>query len=155
MSHKVTEQQRRATENTSPDIILELDMTVYTPQNRFLANRRNNARFIRHVMTKLENVGVVCSQSPADADHMSSNTALTAAKLLDKPVVLVGNYTDLLVMLIDKQFFFHGYIQAIYAPIAVQYFAFIRHTMQCMTTSGITSFLFTHFLDMIPFRHCT
>ena len=106
MSHKVTEQQRRATENTSPDIILELDMTVYTPQNRFLANRRNNARFIRHVMTKLENVGVVCSQSPADADHMSSNTALTAAKLLDKPVVLVGNYTDLLVMLIDKQVFF-------------------------------------------------
>ena len=45
------------------------------------------------VMTKLENVGVVC---PADAAHMSSNTALATAKLLDKPVVLVGNDTDLL-----------------------------------------------------------
>ena len=56
-------------------------------------------------MTKLENVGVVCSQSPTDADHMSGNTALTAAKLLDKPVVLVGNDTDLLVMLIDKAIF--------------------------------------------------
>ena len=53
-------------------------------------------------MTKLENVGVVCSQNPADADHMISNTALTAARLLDKSVVLVGNDTDLLVMLIAK-----------------------------------------------------
>ena len=52
-------------------------MAVSTSQN--LANRRNKARFIGHVMTKLENVGVVCSQSPADADHMCSNTSLTAA----------------------------------------------------------------------------
>ena len=42
MSTKVAEQQRRATQNTSPDIIFELDMTVSTLQNRFLANRRNN-----------------------------------------------------------------------------------------------------------------
>ena len=48
---------------------------------------------------------VVCSQSPADADHMSSNTVLSAAKLLDKPVVLVDNDTDFLVMLIDKAIF--------------------------------------------------
>ena len=53
-------------------------------------------------MTKLENVGVVCSQRPTDAEHMISNKALIAAKLLDKPVVFVGNDTDLLVMLIDK-----------------------------------------------------
>ena len=105
MSTKITEQYRRATQNTSPDIIFELNMTVFTPQNCFQANGRNKAQFIGHVMTKLENVGVVCSQSLADADHMSSNTALTAAELLDKPVVLVGNDTDLLVMLIDKAIF--------------------------------------------------
>ena len=117
MSTKVTEQLGRATQNTSPDIILELEMTVSTPQNRFLANRSNKAQFIGHVRTKLENVGVVCSQSPADVDHMSSNTSLTAAKLLDKPVVLVGNNTHLLVMLIDKAIFY-GYIHvhAIYPP---------------------------------------
>ena len=40
------------TQNTSPDIIFELDMTVSTPQNRFLANQGNKARFIGHVMTK-------------------------------------------------------------------------------------------------------
>ena len=83
MSTKVTERQQRATQNISPDIIFELDMTVSTPQNRFLANRRNKARFIGHVLTKLDNVGVVWSQSLADTDHMSSNTSLTAATLLD------------------------------------------------------------------------
>ena len=35
MSTKVTEQQGMATQNTSPDIIFELDMPVSTPQNRF------------------------------------------------------------------------------------------------------------------------
>ena len=103
MSTKVTEQQQRDTHNTYPDIIFELDMTVSTPQNRFLANRRNKARFIGHVMTKLENVGVVCS--PADADHMINNTSLTVAKPFDKPVVLGDHDTDLLVMLIDKPIF--------------------------------------------------
>ena len=77
-------------------------MTIFTPQNRFLANRRNKGRFIGHEITKLENVGVVCSQGPADADHMIINTALTAGKLLDKPIVLIGSDTDLLVMLIYK-----------------------------------------------------
>ena len=51
MSTKVTEQQGRAIQNTSPDIILELEMTVSTPQNRFLANRSNKAQFIGHVRT--------------------------------------------------------------------------------------------------------
>ena len=91
MSTKLPERQRRATQNTSPDNIFELDMTVSTTQNCFLVNRRNKARFIGHVMFKLENVGVVCSLSPADAEHMCSNTAMTAAKLLVNPVVLVGN----------------------------------------------------------------
>ena len=89
----VAEQQRRATQNTSPDLIFELDMTFFT---HFLVNRRNKARFIGHVMTKLENVGVICSQSPTYVVHMISNTALRAAKLLDKPVILIGNDTDLL-----------------------------------------------------------
>ena len=54
ISTKVADQQRRATQKTSPDIIFELDMTVSTHQNRFLTNRRKKARFIGHLMTKLE-----------------------------------------------------------------------------------------------------
>ena len=81
-------------------------------------------------MTKLENVGVVCSQSPTDADHMISNTALTTAKLLDKPVVLVGNDTDLLVMLIDKTItLIDIHMQFSLHPLL--YFAFMRYRMLC------------------------
>ena len=57
MSTKVAEQQRRATQNTSPDIIFKLDMTVSTHQNLFLANRHCKARFIGHLMTKLKMLG--------------------------------------------------------------------------------------------------
>ncbi|KAL8607718.1 hypothetical protein ACOMHN_039391 [Nucella lapillus] len=102
MSTKVAEQQRRAIKNVSPDILFELDMSVTTHQNLFLANRRNKARLITKLMPKLESSDVTCSQSPADADYLISNTALTSANLLDRPVVLVGTDTDLLVMLVDK-----------------------------------------------------
>ena len=125
-------------------------MTISTPQNRFLANRCNKGQFIGHELTKLENVGVVCSQGPAYADHMIINTALTAEKLLDKPIVLVGSDTDLLVMLIDKAIpLMDIYMQfSLHSPI--HYFAFMRYRMLCMT-----SFLLTHLLDAIPFRYCT
>ncbi|KAL8606327.1 hypothetical protein ACOMHN_050807 [Nucella lapillus] len=102
MSTKVAEQQRRAIKNVSPDILFELDMSVTTHQNLFLANHRNKARLITKLMPKLESSDVTCSQSPADADYLISNTALTSANLLDRPVVLVGTDTDLLVMLVDK-----------------------------------------------------
>ena len=151
MATKVTEQQRRATQNTSHDIIFELDMTLSTPQNRFLANRRNKARFFGHVMTKLENFGVVCSQSPVDADHMSSNTALTATKLLDKPVVLVGNETDLLVMLIDKAIFLMDiYMQFSPHPPTIFCIHKTQDALHANVRNLITSFLLTHLLDAIP-----
>ena len=102
MSTKVAEQQRRAIKKVSPDILFELDMLVTTPQNLFLANRRNKARLITKLMPKPESSDVKSSQSPADADYLISNTALTSANLLDRPVILVGTDTDLLVMLVDK-----------------------------------------------------
>ena len=111
--------------------------------------------FIGHVMTKLENVGLVCSQSPADADHMISNTALAAAKLLDKPIVLAGNDTDLLVMLIDKAIpLVYIYMQFSLHPPTI-FCNHEIHIQDVMSTSGIPSSLLTHLLDAIPFRHCT
>lgn len=102
MSTKVTEQRRRTVQNVSPDIIFELDMKVSTSQSLFLNNRQNKARLITMLMVKMENSGVLCSQAPADADYLISNTALASATVQDRPVILVGNDTDLLVMLVDK-----------------------------------------------------
>ena len=53
-------------------------------------------------MHQLNKNNVLCSQSRADVDHMIAHTALHSAALLDRTIVLVGNDTDLLVMLIDK-----------------------------------------------------
>ena len=64
MSTKIIEQQRRATQSSSPDIIFELDLTVSTHQNRFLANRRNTSRFIGHTMTKLKMLGSYVASVP-------------------------------------------------------------------------------------------
>ena len=102
MSTKVAEQQRRATQHMSPDILLEPEMVASTPQNQFLGNRHNKARFIARLVATLDNAGISCSQSTGDADHLISSTALTAAHIMDRPVILVGNDTDLLVMLVDK-----------------------------------------------------
>ena len=93
--------QRRATQNASPDILFEPDMLASTPQSLFLGNRGNKARLISHKMTKMEVAGISCSQSRADAAHQICTTALTAAHIIQRPVVLVGTDTDLLVMLID------------------------------------------------------
>ena len=53
-------------------------------------------------MHQLNKNNVLCSQSRADADHMIAHTVLHSAALLDRTIILLGNDTDLLVMLIDK-----------------------------------------------------
>ena len=53
-------------------------------------------------MHQLYKNNVLCSQSRAYADHMIAHIALHSAALLDRTIILVGNDTDLLVMLIDK-----------------------------------------------------
>ena len=102
MSTKVAEQQRRATQHTSPDILFEPEMVASTPQNQFLGNRHNKATLITRLKSTLENAGISCSQSTADADHLISSTALTAAHIMDRPVILMGTDPDLLVMLVHK-----------------------------------------------------
>ena len=76
-------------------------MVASNPQNQFLGNR-HKARFIARLVATLENAGISCSQRTGDANHLISSTALTAAHIMDRPVILVGKDTDLLVMLVDK-----------------------------------------------------
>ena len=52
------------------------------------------------VMDGLRAAGVICSQSVADADYLIAHSTLVQASNADTPAVLVGNDTDLLVILI-------------------------------------------------------
>ena len=102
MSTKVAEQCRRTTgQNVSPDILFELDMQVACGQHTFLGNHKDKARFISVLMTSLTNAGIECCQSQADADYLICSSAIELAGGCDRPVVLVGKDTDLLVMLIN------------------------------------------------------
>lgn len=53
-------------------------------------------------MDELTTLGVTCLQSQADADFLISDTAVEHAVSTDRPVILVGKDTDLLVMLLDR-----------------------------------------------------
>ena len=83
-------------------VVFSPDTVVKTKQTDFLSNRSNKARLIKELMNQLNKNNVLCSQNRADADHMIAHTALHSAALLDRTIILVGNDTALLVMLIDK-----------------------------------------------------
>ena len=101
-STKTAEQQRRATQSISADILFECDMKTTTTQKTFLANSKNEARLIDKLTTELRRAGVLVKQDPVDADHLIVWTALTLAQTERKPVFVVGTDTDLLVMLISR-----------------------------------------------------
>ena len=99
-STKVAEQNRRGDHNVSADVIFDGKTPVVNSQQSILANRNNKARIINKMMEGLEVEGVRCCQSVADADYLIASTTILKAGSMQFPVVLVGNDTDLLVMLI-------------------------------------------------------
>ena len=101
-STKAAEQQRRATQSISADIMFECDMKTTTTQKTVLANSKNEARLIDKLTTDLRRAGVLVKQDPVDADHLIVSTALTLAQTERKAVFVVGTDTDLLVMLISR-----------------------------------------------------
>ena len=64
-SNKAAEQQGRATQSISADILFECDMKTTTTQKAFLANSKNKARLIDKLTTELQRVGV-----PVKQDHL-------------------------------------------------------------------------------------
>lgn len=103
MSTKWAEQTRRAGKNTASDILFDLDMKVTCSQESFLANKKNTTRLISYIMTSLSSKCIVCKQATGDADYLICNSATKLAEEYeDRPVVVVGNDTDLLVILIDR-----------------------------------------------------
>ena len=61
-SNKAAEQQGRATESISADILFECDMKTTTTQKAFLANSKTKARLIDNLTTDLRRVGVLVKQ---------------------------------------------------------------------------------------------
>ena len=98
-STKITEQDRRASKDVAADILFEPDWKLTAKKSSFLNNRNNKDRFIKLLVTKLRANSTDAIQCIADADRAIVHTALTTATDINCDVVVVGNDTDILVML--------------------------------------------------------
>ena len=74
------------------------NMTLQTKKEEFLSNKENKQRFIAMLSKRLEQMGCEVQMARGDADVLIVQTAIAAAD--KKETVLVGDDTDLLVLLV-------------------------------------------------------
>ena len=89
---------RRAKGQKSTDINFTENMPCRIKKDQFLANQRNKQRFLNLLSTKLREQHIEVLQADDDADLLIAQTALNSAK--DRPTIVVGEDTDVLVLLL-------------------------------------------------------
>ena len=99
LSTKSVEHARRASKKVSASILMDGSMPTSTSQADFLGNVKNKGRLIKLLTHHLMNAGIDVQQARSDADSMIISSALNVS---DKPTVVVGTDTDLLVALIAR-----------------------------------------------------
>jgi len=79
-------------------LLFASDMVLKSKKDEFLANKSNKQKFINLLIDKLEMAGCTTDHATGDApDLLIVQTTVTSAKCI--PTVLVGDDTDLLVLL--------------------------------------------------------
>ena len=99
LSTKSIEHARRASKKVSASILMGGSMPTTTSQADFLGNVKNKGRLIKLLTHHLMTAGIDVQQARSDADSMIISSALNVS---DKPTVVVGTDTDLLVALIAR-----------------------------------------------------
>ncbi|KAK3747021.1 hypothetical protein QZH41_001488 [Actinostola sp. cb2023] len=89
--------QRRTGAYAGPTVNFASDMVLKSKKDEFLANKSNKQKFINHLSDRLEMAGCTTDHATSDADLLIVQTTVTSAKCI--PTVLVGDDTDLLVLL--------------------------------------------------------
>ena len=99
LSTKSVEHVRRASKKVSASILMDGSMPTTTSQADFLDNVKNKGRLKKLHTHHLMNAGIDVQQARSDADSMIISSALNVS---DKPTVVLGTDTDLLVALISR-----------------------------------------------------
>ena len=101
-SIKDQEHQRRSAMSSAiaPCRNLTAETTRIGPQEPFLANRTNKMAFIKLLKDCLEQTGVTATQAEGDADTEIVSVAVQLATDNTRPVVVVAEDTDVLVLLL-------------------------------------------------------
>ena len=89
--------QRRG-HGCGPAVLFDPDMLVTLKKDEFLSNQVNKQKFINLLSENLEHAGYSTRHAKGDADVMIVDTAITKAR--DQTTVLIGEDTDLLVLLL-------------------------------------------------------
>ena len=97
MSAKAMTQQRRASGKAASTVTFTENMSVTLKKDNFLSNPKNKQRFLSMLSEALQNVGCITHHANGDADLLIVKTAVESART--STTVLVGDYTDLLVLL--------------------------------------------------------
>ena len=80
-----------------PTVTFEKDMVAKLKKDKFLANKANKQCFINHLGDRLQCSGCTVIHATGDTDLLIVQTAIQSARSV--PTVLVGDDTDLLVLL--------------------------------------------------------
>lgn len=81
-----------------PEVLFEPSMVLSLKKDVFLSNKENKQKFINLLADTLERNGYSTLHAANDADVLIVKTAVTQAKTV--PIVLVGDDTDLLILLL-------------------------------------------------------
>ena len=82
--------------------MFDAEMRTVTAQTSVVANGSNKSRLIQMLRKQFEQNNISSKQAEADADSLITSTALTLAKSEQRPIVVIGNDTDLLVILVSQ-----------------------------------------------------
>lgn len=113
MGVKSYERYRRQQKNVAPDFDINLETICSCTKDQFLSNVCNKQHFVRLLADYLLQESVQVEQAVEDADTVIIQTALEMKKDIPQPVAVVGNDTDLMVLLIaqipidENEIYFH------------------------------------------------
>ena len=91
-------QRRLSSNNIGTEVDFKPEMQL-TMKKAFLANPRNKQKFLYFIGSELEKAGIELHHNGGDADYDIVSTACTMAK---RSVAIVGDGTDLLVLLLHQ-----------------------------------------------------
>lgn len=93
-----THQRREGTHSFGPEVNFKPNMKMTMKKKAFLANQKNKQKRLYFLSTEMEKAGIEVPHSSSDADY--DIVAIACKIAMKRPVTVVGDDTDLLILLL-------------------------------------------------------
>ncbi|KYN50525.1 hypothetical protein ALC57_00165 [Trachymyrmex cornetzi] len=101
LSTKSVERMRRQIKQTGREINFDLNTNITCPKEKFFSNEKNKKNFIFLLAGELQKLGFTTDTAQEDADTLIISTAIQLQKDNQSIVKIIGEDTDLLVLLMQ------------------------------------------------------